>query len=149
MLFDFLSHIFGNGVLCFKLEVNIEVNGCRYGSLHGNVLGVEFVKADGTVVDVLSKNKKDNTGIDLKQLMIGSEGILGIVTKAAVQCPPLSKSKHLLFAGVDSYADCVEFFGAARREIGEILSAYWLLLRKRIKILIFNYLQVWWLVSSY
>lgn len=57
----------------------------RYGNLHGTVLGLEFVTADGTVVDVLSKNKKDNTGIDLKQLMIGSEGVLGVITKAAIQ----------------------------------------------------------------
>lgn len=96
----------------------------RYGNLHGNVVGVEFVKADGEVVDVLSKNKKDNTGLDLKQLMIGSEGLLGVVTKVAVNCPPLPVDKNLLLAGVKTYEDCVRVFGAARRDLGEILSAF-------------------------
>ncbi|CAD7943759.1 unnamed protein product [Amoebophrya sp. A25] len=96
----------------------------RYGNLHGSVLGLEFVKADGKVVDVLSRNKKDNTGIDLKQLLIGSEGILGVITKAAVQCPPLSRAKHVLLLSVDSYAEVVSLFQNARSELGEILSAY-------------------------
>lgn len=49
----------------------------RYGSLHGNVLGMEMVLANGTVVDNLSTLRKDNTGYDLKQLFIGAEGTLG------------------------------------------------------------------------
>jgi hypothetical protein len=49
----------------------------RYGSLHGSVLGVEAVLPDGTVLDLLRQLRKDNTGYDLKQLFIGSEGTLG------------------------------------------------------------------------
>lgn len=49
----------------------------RYGSLHGTVLGVEAVLADGTVLDLLRTLRKDNTGYDLKQLFIGAEGTLG------------------------------------------------------------------------
>lgn len=49
----------------------------RYGSLHGNVLGMEMVLADGTIVDSLSTLRKDNTGYDIKQLFIGAEGTLG------------------------------------------------------------------------
>jgi FAD/FMN-containing dehydrogenase len=49
----------------------------RYGSLHGSVLGLEAVLADGTILDVMSSPRKDNTGYDLKQLFIGSEGSLG------------------------------------------------------------------------
>jgi FAD/FMN-containing dehydrogenase len=49
----------------------------RYGSLHGSVLGVEVVLADGTVLDLLRQLRKDNTGYDLKQLFIGAEGSLG------------------------------------------------------------------------
>ncbi len=46
----------------------------RYGNLHGSVLGVEAVLADGQIMDCLSQMKKDNTGYDLKHLFIGSEG---------------------------------------------------------------------------
>lgn len=49
----------------------------RYGSLHGSVLGLEVVLPDGTVLDLLKRLRKDNTGYDLKQLFIGSEGCLG------------------------------------------------------------------------
>ena len=49
----------------------------RYGSLHGSVLGLEVVLADGRVLDMLSTMRKDNTGLDLKQLFIGAEGTLG------------------------------------------------------------------------
>jgi D-2-hydroxyglutarate dehydrogenase len=49
----------------------------RYGSLHGSVLGLEVVTADGSVLDLLKTLRKDNTGPDLKQLFIGSEGTLG------------------------------------------------------------------------
>lgn len=51
----------------------------RYGSLHGSVLGLEVVLADGRVLDALSAMRKDNTGYDLKQLFIGAEGTLGVV----------------------------------------------------------------------
>eukprot|EP00392_Amoebophrya_sp_AT5.2_P015060 g15250.t1 len=96
----------------------------RYGNLHGSVLGLEFVLPSGEVVDVLSKNKKDNTGLDVKQLLIGSEGILGIITKASVNCPPKCHSKQLLLLSVHSYADVVRLFQEARQNLGEILSAY-------------------------
>lgn len=49
----------------------------RYGSLHGSVLGLEVVLANGEVLDLLRTLRKDNTGYDLKQLFIGSEGTLG------------------------------------------------------------------------
>mmetsp|Transcript_24655 Transcript_24655/g.97357 ORF Transcript_24655/g.97357 Transcript_24655/m.97357 type:complete len:174 (-) Transcript_24655:2640-3161(-) len=59
----------------------------RYGSLRNSILGMEFVLADGTIVDTLTSLKKDNTGYDLKQLMIGSEGTLGIITKLTISTP--------------------------------------------------------------
>ena len=64
----------------------------RYGNLHGSVLGVVAVLPNGQTMDCLSTNKKDNTGYDLKQLFIGSEGTLGVVTKVALHCPPKPSS---------------------------------------------------------
>lgn len=71
----------------------------RYGNLHGNVLGVEAVKADGTILDLMSNFKKDNTGYHLKHLFIGSEGTLGIITKLAISCPTISKAMNVAFIG--------------------------------------------------
>lgn len=71
----------------------------RYGNLHGSVLGVEAVKADGTVLDLLSNFKKDNTGYHLKHLFIGSEGTLGVVTKVAIACPTASAAVNVAFLG--------------------------------------------------
>jgi FAD/FMN-containing dehydrogenase len=59
----------------------------RYGSLHGTVLGLEVVLPDGTILENLSTLRKDNTGYDLKQLFIGSEGTLGIITGVSILTP--------------------------------------------------------------
>jgi len=67
-------------VTCTLLSDNFSAGGLRllrYGSLHGSVLGVEAVLPDGSVLDLLRQLRKDNTGYDLKQLFIGSEGSLG------------------------------------------------------------------------
>lgn len=71
----------------------------RYGNLHGSVLGLEAVLANGKVTNLMSNFKKDNTGYHLKHLFIGSEGTLGVVTKVAMQCAQLSKSVHVAFLG--------------------------------------------------
>ncbi|XP_055688988.1 D-2-hydroxyglutarate dehydrogenase, mitochondrial [Lutzomyia longipalpis] len=95
----------------------------RYGNLHGSVLGVEVVKADGTVLDLMSNFKKDNTGYHLKHLFIGSEGTLGIITKVAIFCPTASKAVNLAFLGVENYENVMKTFLQAKQELGEILSA--------------------------
>ncbi|XP_048664915.1 D-2-hydroxyglutarate dehydrogenase, mitochondrial isoform X4 [Marmota marmota marmota] len=69
----------------------------RYGSLHGTVLGLEVVLADGTVLDCLTSLRKDNTGYDLKQLFIGSEGTLGVITAVSILCPPRPKAVNVAF----------------------------------------------------
>lgn len=71
----------------------------RYGNLHGSVLGLEAVKANGEIIDCLSTLKKDNTGYHLKHLFIGSEGTLGFITKVALQCPVKPKSINLTLLG--------------------------------------------------
>jgi len=96
----------------------------RYGSLHGSVLGAEFVLADGTVVDTLSEMRKDNTGSYLKQLVIGSEGTLGIITKLAIACPPRPSSETVAFLSCSSYENVMKLFKEAKAQLGEILSAY-------------------------
>ena len=100
----------------------------RYGSLHGNVLGLEVVLADrdGTVLDLglSTAMQKDNTGYALKNLFIGAEGTLGIVTKAAIKCAIDYKSVHLAVVTCKTFEDVMVALRMARIELGEILSAF-------------------------
>ena len=71
----------------------------RYGSLRGTVLGLEVVLADGTLLNCLTSLRKDNTGYDLKQLFIGSEGTLGVITAVSILCPPKPSAVNVAFLG--------------------------------------------------
>ena len=65
--------------------------------------------------------RKDNTGYDIKQHFIGSEGTLGIITKASVLCAALPSSVNLAFLSVNAFADVRRLFSRAREDLGEIL----------------------------
>ena len=95
----------------------------RYGSLHGTVLGLEVVLADGTIIDCLNPLRKDNTGYDIKQLFIGSEGTLGVITAVSILTPPRPQSVNLAFLGCHSFETVVQAYREARSDLGEILSA--------------------------
>ncbi|KAK9485557.1 hypothetical protein V1527DRAFT_466214 [Lipomyces starkeyi] len=96
----------------------------RYGSLHGTVLGIEAVMPDGTIFDSLGKLRKDNTGYDIKQLFIGSEGTLGVITGISIICPRRSKVVNVAFFGLESYEKVQQAFVKAKGELSEILSAF-------------------------
>ncbi|KAM3962905.1 D-2-hydroxyglutarate dehydrogenase, mitochondrial-like [Aphomia sociella] len=96
----------------------------RYGNLHGSVLGIEVVKADGTVINCLKTLKKDNTGYHLKHLFMGSEGTLGVVTKVAIHCPVKPKSVTVGLFGLNSFEDVLKLYKSAKLSLGEILSAF-------------------------
>ncbi|KAK9456415.1 hypothetical protein V1511DRAFT_497490 [Dipodascopsis uninucleata] len=96
----------------------------RYGSLHGSVLGLEVVMPDGSIVHGLGKLRKDNTGYDIKQLFIGSEGTLGIITGVSILCPRRSNVVNVAFFGLKSYEKVQEAFVKAKGELQEILSAF-------------------------
>ncbi|WP_328598121.1 FAD-binding oxidoreductase [Croceibacterium salegens] len=76
----------------------------RHGSMRAQVLGVEAVLANGSVFNALTVLKKDNRGFDLKQLLIGSEGTLGIVTAATLKLLPAIGERRVVWAGVPSLA---------------------------------------------
>ncbi|KAJ8329386.1 D-lactate ferricytochrome c oxidoreductase [Batrachochytrium dendrobatidis] len=96
----------------------------RYGSLHGTVLSMEVVLADGTIVELGKPLRKDNTGYDLKQLFIGSEGTLGIITAASILTPLKPKAVNVAVLGVSSYESVQKLFQEARGHLSEILSAF-------------------------
>ncbi|KAH0560059.1 hypothetical protein GP486_003424 [Trichoglossum hirsutum] len=96
----------------------------RYGSLHGNVLGVEVVVPDGTIVDELSTLRKNNTGYDLKQLFIGAEGTIGIITGVSILCPQRPQAVNVAYLGLESFGKAQLAFREAKRHLSEILSAF-------------------------
>ena len=96
----------------------------RYGMARDQVLGLEYVLPDGTVVTSLNKMIKNNAGYDLKQLMIGSEGTLGVITRVVLrlQAKPLSVATAL--CGCTDFDAVVALLKAARASLGPSLSAF-------------------------
>ncbi|KAK6909043.1 hypothetical protein I203_103053 [Kwoniella mangroviensis CBS 8507] len=96
----------------------------RYGSLHGSVLGLEVVLPDGRIWNGLSKLRKDNTGFDIKQLFIGSEGTIGIITAISILCPRRPSAMNVAVFSLESYEAVQKVFAEAKGHLGEILSAF-------------------------
>src|ERR1700741_2371642 len=84
-----------------------------HGIARSHVLGIEVVLADGRVMNNLNKLKKDNTGYDLKNLFIGAEGTLGIITAAVLRLVPRPRSVETAFAGIKSPEAALELLGLA------------------------------------
>jgi FAD/FMN-containing dehydrogenase len=94
-----------------------------HGIARSHALGLEVVLADGRVLHDLNKLKKDNTGYDLRNLFIGSEGTLGIITAAVLRLVPRPRSVETAFAGVPSPQAAVDLLGlAAERTAGGVTS---------------------------
>ena len=96
----------------------------RHGSMRAQVLGIEAVMADGGVFDSLSALKKDNRGFDLKQLLIGSEGTLGIVTAAALRLLPALAERVVLWAGLADIHAARQLLLHAQSRAGEALEGF-------------------------
>ena len=101
----------------------------RYGMTRELVLGLEAVLPDGTIWSGLTGLRKDNTGYDLKQLLIGAEGTLGIITAATLKLFPRPARTELAFVGMDSVGDAVTFLGLAKRLSGNAVTAFEILPR--------------------
>jgi FAD/FMN-containing dehydrogenase len=95
----------------------------RYGSIGANVLGLEAVLADGSILDCLRVLKKDNTGYNLKSLLIGSEGTLGIITKVSLQLFPQPTASSVVLARATSMASGLAILKQARRKLEGSLTA--------------------------
>ena len=96
----------------------------RHGSMRAQVLGLEAVLADGSIFDALVPLKKDNRGFDLKQLLIGSEGTLGIVTAATLKLLPAIAGRQVIWAGLPSIADARKLLVLAQRIAGDALEGF-------------------------
>jgi len=96
----------------------------RHGSMRAQVLGIEAVLADGSVFEALTPLKKDNRGFDLKQLLIGSEGTLGIITAATLKLLPALADRAVLWAGLASIGDARTLLLHAEKHAGSALEGF-------------------------
>lgn len=109
-------------------------NVLRFGMTRDLVLGLEVVLADGQIWNGLRTLRKDNRGYDLKQLFIGSEGTLGIITAVALKVFPRPTQVETALIGLASVQDAMALYARARRECSDLLSAFELILRGGIEI---------------
>jgi FAD/FMN-containing dehydrogenase len=96
----------------------------RFGMMRALVLGIEAVLADGTVVSSMNKMLKNNAGYDLKQLFIGSEGTLGVVTRAVVRLFPRQPAKATAICAVSDFDAMLSLLQLLKAELSGALSAF-------------------------
>jgi FAD/FMN-containing dehydrogenase len=96
----------------------------RYGMTRDLLLGIEAVLPDGTIVSDMRKLRKNNTGCDVKQFFVGSEGTLGIVTGAVLRLAPLPVRRATAWLKLAKAAPLAELLALVRRESGELLTAF-------------------------
>jgi FAD/FMN-containing dehydrogenase len=100
------------------------VNVLRYGMARSLALGLEVVLADGRVWDGLRALRKDNTGYDLKQLFIGAEGTLGVITAAVLRLVPRPRERQTAWLALASPQAAVEHFAHVRERLGETIGSF-------------------------
>mmetsp|Transcript_21795 Transcript_21795/g.26881 ORF Transcript_21795/g.26881 Transcript_21795/m.26881 type:complete len:147 (-) Transcript_21795:683-1123(-) len=125
--FDLPYNLGSRGSCCLGGNVATNAGGSKqlkHGSLRSKIVGLEAVLADGTIINDMSTIRKDNSGYDVKQLMIGSEGTLGVITEAALMCPSQDPPKRVLMVAVATFEKCVQILKHARRCLGSSLSAF-------------------------
>ena len=121
--------------LNFGAKGSAQIGGCistnagglrvlRYGMTRNLILGLEVVLADGTILSSLKKILKDNSGYDLKQLFIGSEGTLGVVTKAVLRLQELPKSRNSAFIGIGSFDKVIALLKLSDKVLSGSLSGF-------------------------
>ncbi|MFQ5621872.1 MAG: FAD-binding oxidoreductase [Paracoccaceae bacterium] len=107
----------------------------RYGSARSLCLGIEAVLPDGSVLHGLSRLYKDNTGYDIRDLLIGAEGTLGVITAAALRLFDIPGKVVTAFLSVSSPRTALAVFDAVRHELGPSLTAFELLHRNGLEFL--------------
>ena len=105
----------------------------RYGNTRDLVLGLEAVLPDGRIVNMLRGLRKDNTGYDLKQLFVGSEGTLGLITRATLKLFPLPQTTYTALVGVADVQAACKLLATVKNEAGPALSGFELMQGKCIE----------------
>src|SRR3984885_6954601 len=107
-----------------------------YGIARSHALGIEVVLADGRILHNLNKLKKDNTGYDLKNLFIGAEGTLGVITAAVLRLVPRPRSVETAYAGVASPEAALELLGLATERTAGGVTSFEIMTRLGIEIVL-------------
>ncbi len=107
-----------------------------YGTARSHVLGIEVVLADGRILHDLNKLKKDNTGYDLKNLFIGAEGTLGVITAAVLRLVPRPRSVEIAFVGIPSPEAALALLAIAAETAGGGVTSYELMPREGMEIVL-------------
>ncbi len=100
------------------------INVLKYGMARDLVLGLEVVLPNGNILDRLTGLRKDNRGYDLKQLFVGAEGTLGIITSAVVKLFSYPRKKETALIAIDNPKKAVDFFSYSVEKIGDLISAF-------------------------
>ncbi|EBA09145.1 FAD-binding oxidoreductase [Sagittula stellata] len=111
------------------------INTLRYGNARNLVLGLEAVLPDGSVWHGLRRLRKDNTGYDLRHLLIGAEGTLGVITAASLALSPRPAATGTAFLAVSSPRAALDLLALARDQLGETVSAFELIHRQGLDFL--------------
>ena len=114
------------------------INVLRYGMTRDLVMGLQIVMPDGSILNRLSDLRKDNRGYDLKQLFIGAEGTLGIITKINLKLFPLPKENVTCLVAIKSPLEAINFFSYLREKIGEVISAFELINKQALSMVLKN-----------
>ena len=96
----------------------------RYGDVRQNLLGIEVVLADGSVLELMSALRKNNTGLDVKQLFVGTSGAFGVVTRALLRVVPRPVQRATALVGAQDGATVLALLAHLERAVGDVLTAF-------------------------
>ena len=114
------------------------VNVVKYGSLRSNILGLEAIMADGSFYSNINNVRKDNSGYDIKQLLIGSEGTLGLITAVNVRIYPKPLESRVIFGSFNDIQKLINFYSNIRINFHDLLTSFELINSEAMELVIKN-----------
>jgi len=96
----------------------------KYGDVRHNLLGIEVALADGTVLEAMNQLRKNNTGLDAKQLFVGTSGVYGVITGAVVQVVPVPGQRAAALVGCASGEAALALLRALERDLADVFTAF-------------------------
>jgi FAD/FMN-containing dehydrogenase len=108
----------------------------RYGTMRELCLGLEVVLPDGRLLDLMTALRKDSTGYDIKQMFVGAEGTLGIITGAVLKLFPRPRSSAVAMAMAEEPEQVLDLLALARTRLGDRLSSFEVMSRRQIEVIV-------------